>query len=138
MVEKQEPKFFSLKEVEKHNTTSSENKSIWLVIHDNVYDITKFLDEVRIKLDSLILIILFTSNGVFHNHLLFKLSLTQHPGGEEILVEHGGQDATEPFEDVGHSTDARDMMKEYLIGELIEVLQYVQIFSLNQLCIKKR
>ena len=58
MVEKQEPKFFSLKEVEKHNTTSSENKSIWLVIHDNVYDITKFLDEVRIKLDSLIPLIL--------------------------------------------------------------------------------
>ena len=45
----------------------------------------------------------------------------QHPGGEEILIEHAGQDSTEPFEDVGHSTDARDMMKEYLIGELIEV-----------------
>ena len=24
------------------------------------------------------------------------------------------------FEDVGHSTDARTMMKEYLVGELIE------------------
>jgi cytochrome b involved in lipid metabolism len=46
--------------------------------------------------------------------------LDEHPGGEEILVEHAGQDSTEPFEDVGHSTDARDMMKEYLIGELRE------------------
>ena len=30
--------------------------------------------------------------------------------------------ATEAFEDVGHSTDARDLMKKYLIGHLVEVL----------------
>ena len=46
---------------------------------------------------------------------------TKHPGGEEILIEHAGQDATEPFEDVGHSSDSREMMAEYLIGELNEV-----------------
>lgn len=44
----------------------------------------------------------------------------QHPGGEEVLLEQGGKDATEQFEDVGHSTDARTMMKDYLIGELNE------------------
>ena len=32
-----------------------------------------------------------------------------------------GQLATEAFEDVGHSDDARDIMKEYHIGELAEV-----------------
>lgn len=42
----------------------------------------------------------------------------EHPGGEQILYEKGGTDATTDFEDVGHSSDARDMMKKYLIGEL--------------------
>ena len=45
----------------------------------------------------------------------------QHPGGEEVLLEQAGKVATEPFEDVGHSTDAREMMADYLIGELTEV-----------------
>ncbi len=45
----------------------------------------------------------------------------QHPGGEEILIENAGDDSTEAFEDVGHSSDAREMMKDYLIGELAEV-----------------
>lgn len=45
----------------------------------------------------------------------------QHPGGEEILIENAGDDGTEAFEDVGHSSDAREMMKSYLIGELAEV-----------------
>lgn len=34
-------------------------------------------------------------------------SFLQHPGGEEVLIEQAGRDATEAFEDVGHSTDAR-------------------------------
>lgn len=42
----------------------------------------------------------------------------QHPGGEEVLLEQAGADATESFEDVGHSTDAREMLEQYLIGEL--------------------
>ncbi|CAJ0565453.1 unnamed protein product, partial [Mesorhabditis spiculigera] len=46
--------------------------------------------------------------------------LDEHPGGCEVLLEQAGQDATEVFEDVGHSTDARQMKEEYLIGELVE------------------
>jgi cytochrome b involved in lipid metabolism len=38
-----------------------------------------------------------------------------------VLLEQLGKDATEAFEDVGHSTDARDMMKKYKVGELAEV-----------------
>jgi len=79
-----ELKKYSLEEVNKH--ISSE--SCWVIIHDKVYDMSKFLDE--------------------------------HPGGEEVLLEVAGKVATEPFEDVGHSTDAREMMQEYLIGELTE------------------
>ncbi|XP_078072829.1 cytochrome b5 isoform X1 [Mustelus asterias] len=42
----------------------------------------------------------------------------KHPGGEEVLKEQAGGDASEAFDDVGHSTDAREMTKKYLIGEL--------------------
>ncbi|XP_010901557.1 cytochrome b5 [Esox lucius] len=44
--------------------------------------------------------------------------LEEHPGGEEVLLEQAGSDATESFEDVGHSTDAREMLIQYYIGEL--------------------
>lgn len=46
--------------------------------------------------------------------------LNEHPGGEEVLLEQAGKDATEQFEDVGHSTDAREMMNKYKVGELAE------------------
>ncbi|XP_046872156.1 cytochrome b5 [Hypomesus transpacificus] len=44
--------------------------------------------------------------------------LEEHPGGEEVLLEQAGADATESFEDVGHSTDAREMLLQYYLGEL--------------------
>lgn len=37
----------TLKEVEKHKDPKGESKQVWLVIHDHVYDVTKFLDEVK-------------------------------------------------------------------------------------------
>ncbi|XP_073515359.1 cytochrome b5 type B [Phyllobates terribilis] len=42
----------------------------------------------------------------------------EHPGGEEVLFEQAGADATESFEDVGHSVDAREMLKQYYVGDL--------------------
>ncbi|CAH3031879.1 cytochrome b5 isoform X1 [Pocillopora verrucosa] len=77
-------KTIPLEEVQKHNAAGSS----WLIIHNRIYDITKFLDE--------------------------------HPGGEEVLLEQAGGDATENFEDVGHSSDARELMEQYLVGELAE------------------
>lgn len=44
--------------------------------------------------------------------------MEEHPGGEEVLLEQAGSDATESFEDVGHSTDAREMLQQYYVGEL--------------------
>ncbi|KAK1173686.1 cytochrome b5 [Acipenser oxyrinchus oxyrinchus] len=86
MVEKEdsknEVKYYSLEEVQQRNSC----KSTWLIIHNKIYDVTKFLEE--------------------------------HPGGEEVLREQAGGDATESFEDVGHSTDAREMTSMYMIGEL--------------------
>ena len=41
----------------------------------------------------------------------------QHPGGEEVLLEHAGTDATAAFEDVGHSENAVEMLDEYYVGD---------------------
>ncbi|CAI4219993.1 unnamed protein product [Parascedosporium putredinis] len=72
----------SYQDVAGHNTKDS----LYMVIHDKVYDVTKFVDE--------------------------------HPGGEEVLLDVGGQDATEAFEDVGHSDEAREMLEPLLVGAL--------------------
>ncbi|MCJ1384123.1 hypothetical protein MMC17_007239 [Xylographa soralifera] len=39
-------------------------------------------------------------------------------GGEEVLLDVGGQDATEAFEDVGHSDEAREILDGLLVGSL--------------------
>lgn len=49
-----------------------------------------------------------------------------------------GKDATEAFEDVGHSSDARQLMAEYKIGELCEVNNYkfnTTVISSAYICI---
>ncbi|KAI9469803.1 MAG: cytochrome b5 [Benjaminiella poitrasii] len=47
----------------------------------------------------------------------------EHPGGEEVLLDEAGKDATEAFEDIGHSDEAREMLEQYLIGTLDEASQ---------------
>lgn len=49
----------------------------------------------------------------------------QHPGGEEILIENAGVDSTENFEDVGHSSDAREMLEEYYIGKNVKNFKHI-------------
>ena len=39
-------------------------------------------------------------------------------GSEEVLLDVGGQDATEAFEDVGHSDEAREILNGLLVGDL--------------------
>ncbi|KAF7633390.1 Cytochrome b5 heme-binding domain-containing protein [Meloidogyne graminicola] len=77
-------KHFSRSEVASHIS----EKSVWIILDNKVYDVTKFLLE--------------------------------HPGGEDVLIQWAGQDATERdvFNEVGHSADARAMTNDYLIGEL--------------------
>lgn len=44
--------------------------------------------------------------------------LQDHPGGDEILVELGGRDGSQAFEEIGHSSEAREMLKHFFIGNL--------------------
>ncbi|KAK3777759.1 hypothetical protein RRG08_038011 [Elysia crispata] len=53
--------------------------------------------------------------------------LRMHPGGEDIILEYGGHDATTAFIDKGHSSDAFDMLAEYCIGEVLEEDRYPEM-----------
>lgn len=44
--------------------------------------------------------------------------MDEHPGGDEVMLSSTGKDASEDFEDVGHSTSARQQLKSFLIGEI--------------------
>ncbi|KAL0418021.1 UNVERIFIED_CONTAM: cytochrome [Sesamum radiatum] len=44
--------------------------------------------------------------------------LDDHPGGDDVLVTATGKDATDDFEDVGHSATARAMLEEYYVGDI--------------------
>lgn len=44
--------------------------------------------------------------------------LDEHPGGEEVIVDCAGIDATEAFNDIGHSEDAHEILQGLLIGKL--------------------
>ncbi|CAG4962623.1 unnamed protein product [Parnassius apollo] len=77
-------KKFTRKEIAEHNSRSD----AVFIIDNEVYDVTKFLDD--------------------------------HPGGHEVLIGVAGKDATESFEDIGHSLDAKELMKKFLIGELVD------------------
>jgi len=43
--------------------------------------------------------------------------MDEHPGGDEVILNEGGQDATEAFEDVGHSDEARALLPDMFIGD---------------------
>ncbi|CAM8924934.1 hypothetical protein QQ045_022719 [Rhodiola kirilowii] len=44
--------------------------------------------------------------------------MDDHPGGGDVLLTSTGKDATEDFEDVGHSKAAREQLEKYYIGEI--------------------
>ncbi|KAK8572469.1 hypothetical protein V6N12_028522 [Hibiscus sabdariffa] len=39
--------------------------------------------------------------------------LEEHLGGEEVLLESAGKDATKEFDDIGHSTPAKNLAFKY-------------------------
>ncbi|XP_076470315.1 cytochrome b5-like isoform X2 [Babylonia areolata] len=46
--------------------------------------------------------------------------LEEHPGGEDIILEYAGGDASAAFLDKGHSRDAVTMLDDYYVGQLVQ------------------
>ncbi|EGW29974.1 uncharacterized protein SPAPADRAFT_63600 [Spathaspora passalidarum NRRL Y-27907] len=44
--------------------------------------------------------------------------IDEHPGGEEVILDVAGGDATEAFDDIGHSDEAHEILKKLYIGDL--------------------
>lgn len=42
--------------------------------------------------------------------------LDEHPGGFDIIISNTGKDATEDFDEIGHSKSARELLSNYKIG----------------------
>ncbi|KAI9100608.1 hypothetical protein DFS34DRAFT_578565 [Phlyctochytrium arcticum] len=75
---------YTADEVAQHSTA----RSLWIVVHDKVYDVSQFMFD--------------------------------HPGGEELLLQYGGQDVTQVMQDELehlHSESAYDMLDDYYIGD---------------------
>ena len=53
-------------------------------------------------------------------------------GGEEVLLDVGGQDATEAFEDVGHSDEAREILDGLKVGSLKRVVRLNLLLNVHQ------
>ncbi|ANM61234.1 Cytochrome b5 isoform B [Arabidopsis thaliana] len=60
--------------------------------------------------------------GCWYSNLFQVYNVTKfledHPGGDDVLLSSTGKDATDDFEDVGHSESAREMMEQYYVGEI--------------------
>ncbi|KAK7062191.1 cytochrome b5-like heme/steroid binding domain-containing protein [Favolaschia claudopus] len=42
--------------------------------------------------------------------------LDEHPGGDEVIIAEAGKDASDAFDDVGHSDEAVEMLVDMLVG----------------------
>lgn len=61
---------------------------------------------------------LFVIDNVVYDVTQF---LEDHPGGMEVLLDNAGKDASQCFHDIGHSEDAKEWMKRFVVGEVVEV-----------------
>lgn len=45
--------------------------------------------------------------------------ISEHPGGEEVILDNAGKDMTDEFDNIGHSSKAHELLSTYKIGELV-------------------
>lgn len=43
--------------------------------------------------------------------------LDEHPGGDDVVLAATGKDATDDFEDAGHSESAKELMETFCIAQ---------------------
>jgi len=87
------PKLITLEELKEHSTKDN----LYILLHEKVYDVTKFIDE--------------------------------HPGGDEVIISEAGVDATEAFEDVGHSDEARELLVDMFVGDFDKGNSNIKLFE---------
>ncbi|KAL5998536.1 hypothetical protein ACLOJK_009479 [Asimina triloba] len=130
-------KVFTLAEVSTHN----HNKDCWLIIDGKVRPfldpeiVLTWLGCINDAFKRLINEVVFYNLDLFlesiflirevvmeylEDMLVYDVTkfLEDHPGGDEVLLSATGKDASDDFEDVGHSTSARAMMDEYYVGQI--------------------
>mmetsp|Transcript_62095 Transcript_62095/g.73553 ORF Transcript_62095/g.73553 Transcript_62095/m.73553 type:complete len:133 (-) Transcript_62095:290-688(-) len=88
MTNETELKEYSLEEIKKHSSESD----CWLIIGNTMNGGPKVYDVTKY--------------------------LDDHPGGSEVLLDVGGENADELFEDIGHSKDAREELANLLVGKI--------------------
>ncbi|CAN3480860.1 cytochrome b5 [Diutina catenulata] len=57
---------------------------------------------------------------VIYNGEVYDITkyIDEHPGGEEVVVDCAGTDATEAFDDIGHSDEAKEILASLKVGKL--------------------
>ena len=126
-------KVYSLSEAKEHTT----EEDCWVVISGKVYDVTKFLDEHPGGYD-----IILTNTGepldalpeADRSHSVLHKALN--------ILNVTGQDATESFEEIGHSNAARELLNKYEIGDyevqavrpLLQALLHAGLTWIEWLC----
>lgn len=87
---KAETVFYSMKEVSKHDTEDD----MWIVVGN-------------------------AKNGGPKVYNVTEY-VNDHPGGADSLIDNAGKYADDMFEDIGHSGDARKILKTFYIGDVTE------------------
>ena len=119
----------SLGRIAQHN----KENDLWIIIANNVYDVTKFAPAHPY------VIFCSLSAGTFRKYIgsltynkikcLF-FHMYMYRGGIEVLMTVAGGDGTEGFNDIGHSDDARKLLKGFLVGS-VEGRQVNNVFFLS-------
>ncbi|KAH0598166.1 hypothetical protein MHUMG1_04538 [Metarhizium humberi] len=97
-------KEFTIEELSNYNT----KKELFVAIRGYVYDVTDFLEDHPYVSS-------FPVAQVWRFH---NVNMLYSRGGDEVLMDVAGQEATEAYDDAGHSEDADKTLDKFLIGRL--------------------
>lgn len=95
---------FTIEELSKYNT----KEGLFVAIRGYVYDVTGFLEDHPY-------VSCFPVAEVWRVHIVNTLL---YRGGDEVLIDVAGQEATEAYDDAGHSEDADKTLDNFLVGRL--------------------
>ncbi|CAJ1931863.1 unnamed protein product [Sphenostylis stenocarpa] len=94
--------FYAIQDLSRHNTKDD----CWILVDGKSQNVQKlFVNFKSVPIDLSVKVYDVTQY------------LDDHPGGDDVILAATGKDATEEFEDAGHSKSARELMEQYCIGE---------------------